>query len=124
MTRHIPLNFEWRLPSLIATGGKPSHPQQLDWLEKQNILAIISLEPIPDEIRELISEDCLSWLEIDLDQYGSDEEFDVNRLPPGVWQKFKDFIDQSLFLERPVYVHCSAGISRSVKMVRRYLQTV
>lgn len=116
-----PFNFRWQLPKLLATGGKPCLPEQIGWLEKQGFLAIVSLEPIPNKVEEYIGESCLSWLEIDLDQYCSDADFDAENLPPEVWQKFENFLTQSLGQERPAYVHCSAGIKRSVRMVRRYL---
>ena len=116
-----PLNFEWQALR-IATGGKPGKPEHLCWLKEQNIGAIVSLEPIPDQIEKQIRRDKIPHLQLDIDSESSDEPFNArDHVSDSDWQKFTSFISLQLSRDKVVYVHCSAGISRSYKMVLRFL---
>lgn len=117
---NAPSNFTWQLAGLLATGGKPQTPAQVDWLVRQGFEMVISLEEMPDECASLLQSHFV-WLLIDLDFYGDGEEFDLDQLPEKVWQEIVDFLDISLRCRAKIYVHCSAGITRSPRMMRRYL---
>ncbi len=112
------LKFFWHLPGKLATGGKPSQKEQLDWLLNQGFKAIVSLEPIPDSIVTEIIAAGVNHLLLDT-EYG--EEFDISLVSPDIWKKFSEFVSKNLREGSPVFVHCSSGINRSARFVIRYL---
>ncbi len=122
MKSMIILNFTWAHQGLIATGQKPTRPEQIDWLIGQGIRAIVSLEDIPDSIALLIRSCGLDYLFFDLDEWSDSDHFDVSKVPEEKFVEFNDFVLGSLGLNRPIFVHCSGGIRRSPEMVKRFLK--
>ena len=112
------LNFEWRIPDQLATGGKPSYQEQLKWLLSKGFGAIVSLEPVPDIIVNEIAQNGLDHLRLDIDD-DSDNDAEIS---PEDWQNFCQFLLKNLGEGKIVFVHCSAGIKRSPLLVRRFLQ--
>jgi len=110
------LNFKWHVPRVLATGGKPSRVEQLNWLRQQGIKAVLSLELIPDSIIAEIRASDMNHLYIPCPDY-EDVAYD-----PEAWGSFSRFILANTLSGKPVFVHCSAGIRRSVRLVERYLR--
>lgn len=111
------LNFRWHVPCEISTGGKPSRVEQLHWLHEQGIRAIISLETVPDAVLAEIEKLGINHLLMPIQDY-DDVLYD-----PEEWGRFSRFIHANVHSGRPVFVHCSAGIRRSVRLVEQYLRT-
>jgi protein tyrosine phosphatase (PTP) superfamily phosphohydrolase (DUF442 family) len=111
------LNFHWHVPGEMATGGKPSRSEQLDWLREQGIRAIVSLEAIPETVVGEVRKAGLNYLYLPAADY-EDVLHD-----PEAWGRFCRFIHANRAAGKPVFVHCSAGIRRSVRLVERYLAT-
>jgi len=105
------LNFEWHIPNLLATGGKPDTMPKLNWLINNGIENIVSLDPIPDLIHKAIFGQC-GWMRVNREDAETNEDTrkDIAR-----------FIGGCLAFESPVFVHCSAGIKLSSGIVREFL---
>jgi hypothetical protein len=110
------LNFRWHIPGMLATGGKPSRIEQLHWLCQQGIRAILSLELIPESVIAEIKVRGINHIYIPCFEY-EDVAHD-----PEAWNSFSRFIFANIQAGNPVFVHCSAGIRRSVRLVERYLR--
>jgi len=119
MSKPKVLNFQWALDGKMATGGKPSYSYQLEWLKEQGFKAILSLEEIPDTIVEGIKQAGINHLLLEADS--EEGTFDAQLIPSNDWQLFCEFVGTCLEQHQLLFIHCSAGISRSVQMVRRYL---
>lgn len=118
-------NFQWHIPGLLATGGKPYLPQHLTWLQDQGIKAIVSLDPIPDQTLRAITLAQIPWFGIDLDDYEERKnDFEIRLVPRVVIEEFYEFVQLNISLERPVLVHCGAGIKRSVQMTKMIVRQI
>jgi len=114
------LNFHWHIKNFLATGGKPSRSEQLNWLKEKGFQAIVSLELFSANIfSDMVAAGINHlWLDLDAD---SQTDFDPYKIEPRIWEKFYAFITNQLDQGHRVFVHCSAGINRSFKLVQRYL---
>ena len=108
------INFRWQVPGQIATGGKPSCVEQVDWLREQGIGAVVSLVLVPDAVTEEFRRTGINHLSMPISDYE-----DVAR-DPYAWGQFSRFIHANIYCGRAVYIHCAAGVRRSVRLAERY----
>lgn len=116
MSDSVVLNFHWHIPGRLATGGKPSRVAQVEWLKGEGIRAIVSLEAIPQAVSDKIREEEMNHLMLPV------EEWREAVRDPETWGPFFRFVYANLQSGKPVFVHCSAGIRRSVSMVEEFLR--
>lgn len=114
------LNFHWALKNQLATGSKPSRAEAIAWLQAQGFGALVSLEPIPDYVASAIKQAGFTHLVLPI-QDDEDGDFNPGTVADEIWAQFAGFISCNLKKNRPVFVHCSAGIKRSPRLVRHYL---
>lgn len=110
------INFRWHIPGQLATGGKPSAIEQLDWLQEQGIQAIVSLVHVSEKVEAEIKARGINHLSMPIPDY-EDATYD-----PYVWGEFSRFIYANIYSGKAVYVHCNAGVRRSVRLVERYIR--
>lgn len=109
------VNFKWHIPGRLATGGKPSCVEQIEWLREQGIQAIVSLVLIPEAVVSKIESAGINYLSMPISDY-DDVMYD-----PYAWGEFSRFIHANIHSGKAVFVHCNAGYRRSVRLVEKYI---
>jgi len=104
-----PWNLKWH-DELLATGGMINNLDRFAWLTENNISCVISLDEYPDFIGKKMSEAHMSQAFHLVTEVGE---------PP--IEELSDFIAGHIVDERKVYIHCSAGASRSPKLARAFM---
>lgn len=109
------LNFSWVIDSKLAGHQAPSSEQDLVWLEKQGILALVRMtekheaEVTSVQIAQLGLRDCHEAVP----DFTAPSLVQVN--------KMAQFIERSLAEGRPVGVSCGAGLGRTGMILACYL---
>jgi protein-tyrosine phosphatase len=111
-------NFHFHTPE-AATGGQINRISQLEFLKSQGITAVISLVPVPKEVITGLRDMGIEWLYCDVDD-DSGTLFEMSAFDPEKLASIEAFFDRQLAHRGRVFIHCSAGASRSV-MIARYL---
>jgi len=114
------LNFHWHLLGRLATGSKPSTIGLIDHLNGMGFRAILSLEPVGESVVEHIKRLGIKHLVLPTED-DSEVRFDATLVDEEFWKTFRDFVDRALDARTPLFIHCSAGICRSVRLTERYL---
>jgi len=119
MRSEMILNFRWHVPGLLATGSKPSTVELVEALKEAGFKAILSLEAVGESVTGHIRYSDIDHLLLPVED-DSEVRFDASLVGEGFWRSFCEFLDVKLAKGVPVFVHCSAGICRSVRLVERY----
>lgn len=105
-----PLNFEWHILDLLATGGKIDADEKLDYLLSQEFSCFIILEATPKGILKRIQE---ARVNCAIHPVEEDED------PP--IEELSDFIASNVFDGRKTIITCSGGIKRSCQLARAFV---
>ncbi|MBI5228868.1 hypothetical protein HY991_02070 [Candidatus Micrarchaeota archaeon] len=105
-----PLNFRWVKEGKIARGSKPSRQGHCNWLHSKGFRAVVSLEDIPEHVKEFFRKNETLHLEAFLEE---DEEPSAELVG-----KIREFLERSEREKRMLFIHCSAGATRTEKILR------
>ena len=111
------LNFRWFVQDTLAGSSKPCVREDVEFLLEQGIMSVISLELTHDAMYQWLKEAGIEVLRfpIEDDEDGMVEPTDVALLPA------ISFYERSLDLQRPLLIHCSAGIHRTSFLARKLM---
>jgi len=100
-----PPNFRWILPGQLAGCGRPSRPEHAEWLQQEGVKAIVSTVRMWDDVEKTAQDLGLEVLFLPVDDFGVPSDDQV--------RQFLEYVDDQVNGNRPVLVHCAAGIGRT-----------
>lgn len=111
------MKIDWIEPGLLAAGSIPFSADDIRSLHDQRIRAIISLTTYPLTTNKTITPELLKTL--NLSYYHTPIR---DHYPPDLAQAYEIlyFIDQMKQSDRPIFVHCHAGVGRTGTILHLY----
>lgn len=98
-------NFRWFEEGVMAGCRVPAFTNEIDWLFKQGVRAILSLHPLEPDIRSEILKREFDYRTCYLDDYGIPNDEDLKII--------LDFYDAMKKAQKPLLIHCGAGCGRT-----------
>lgn len=111
------MNLNWIEPGVLAAHACPASEHDVEWLHSQGIRAVVTLTERPltqllDIPPDLFAQLGIEHLHSPIPDYN----------PPGISQALAviSFIDRMAHAQKPVFMHCLAGIGRTGVMLHAY----
>ena len=105
-----PDNFSWIIEEKLAGSAIPTSKEEIDWVKQEGVKSIVTIreEPLEDEwIKDI------NYLHVNSNDMGVPE---FNDLVFAI-----DFIRRRIEENKPVMVHCLAGLGRTGTLLACYL---
>ena len=105
-----PDNFSWIIEEKLAGSAIPTSKEEIDWIKQEGVKSIVTIrdEPLEDEwIKDI------NYLHVNSNDMGVPE---FNDLVFAI-----DFIRRRIEENKPVMVHCLAGLGRTGTLLACYL---
>lgn len=102
-------NFSWVVPSKLSGSSIPKcsgDESDIEWLADQGVKTLVSLTLPQGPVEEICSRSGLAWIYFPIPDFGVPQDL----------EKFSTLVDDLVVKiqnEKPVCVHCHAGIGRT-----------
>ena len=111
------MKIDWIEPGVLAAGGIPLGCKDLDSLHEQGIRAIVTLTEHPLTVQTEITLDVLDEMGFLCLHAPVEDQYPPDR---ATVDRVTQFLRQMRSLDRPVLLHCYAGVGRTGTLLHAY----